>query len=486
MFDNKPHYLIPLLAFIIGGMLVSQIPLVRAIGGLTLDGAGNGSCTIITQCSIYTPGFSTIGSHDLVILQVLLNTTGTAMVTSNQGLTWTKRAEVADGLGGMESEWYAVANQVLSNPSIGITVSVPKTRIGVEIFAISGYDPASPFDPSAKAPTTAMGTSNTMSATISTNAGSDMLIGLGYGGKGAIIPGPGFTGICINADGCAIGNLDSISSEYKMVTTPQLGTVVSVTQTGGTSWGFIADAVLSELPTVTSVSPSKGAVGAPLTITGASFTNVATLTFCGKAQSFTIASDQIIWTSAPQISSPSNIQTCDIVVTGGAGSSRASVADQFSFLPNVSSLSPSTGSNGTEVRVTGTSFVGTTGVTFCGVSQRRHTVINDTQIRFTIYGPGLTASKSCDIVVTNSIGNSSTSGNDVFSYVPQSQGGGTTHAPNAPTISNKTLYIILAGIAAVALIAVVGLMRRWDPGKKGQNHVRIQEEPASNPPLPAR
>ena len=165
-----------------------------------------------------------------------------------------------------------------------------------------------------------MGTSNTMSATISTNGGNDMLIGLGYGGKGAIIPGPGFTGICINADGCAIGNLDSISSEYKMVTTPQLGTVVSVTQTGGTSWGFIADAVLSELPTVTSVSPSKGAVGAPLTITGASFTNVATLTFCGKAQSFTIASDQIIWTSAPQISSPSNIQTCDIVVTGGAGS----------------------------------------------------------------------------------------------------------------------------------------------------------------------
>jgi hypothetical protein len=147
-----------------------------------------------------------------------------------------------------------------------------------------------------------------------------------------------------------------------------------------------------------------------------------------------------------------------------------SAIDQFSFLPIVSSINPTTGNDGTALTITGNSFVGTIAVTLCGVSQPNFTVISDTQIRLTISDPGLTTSKPCDIVVTNPIGKSSTSSNDVFNYAPQSQGGGTTHAPNAPTGSNKTLYIVLAGIAAVALIAVAGLMRRWDPGKKEQHH----------------
>jgi hypothetical protein len=134
----------------------------------------------------------------------------------------------------------------------------------------------------------------------------------------------------------------------------------------------------------------------------------------------------------------------------------------------VSSLSPITGSKGTEVTITGTSFIGTKGVTLCSASQTNFRITNDTQIRLTISDIGATASKPCDVVVTNPIGKSSTSSDDVFNYAPQNQGGGTTHAPSAPTIPNKAFYIALAGIGAVALIAVAGLMRRWDPGKKNR------------------
>jgi len=174
------------------------------------------------------------------------------------------------------------------------------------------------------------------------------------------------------------------------------------------------------------------------------------------------------------------------MVSGGAGTSLAEAADQFSFLPNVTTVNPTTGGNGTTVTITGSSFVGTTDVTLCGVSQPKFAVVSDTLIRLTISDPGLTASKSCDVVVTNPIGKSSTTGSDVFNYVPQSQGGGTTRAPSAPASSNRTFYITLAGITAVALIAVAGLMRRWDLGRKERRHVGAQEEHASNPPLSGR
>jgi hypothetical protein len=465
----------------------AHIPSVTASGGLVLDSSGSGSCIGITQCTMYAPSFDTIGSQDLVILQVLLNNTGTVTsVTSNQGLTWTQRAEVANGLGGKESEWFAVATQVLSNPSISVTDSMARVRVGIEILGISGYDTANPFDPIIKTPTTATGTSNIIEATIGTNDAYDFLIGLEYGGSGTMFnAGTGFTGICLNAPGCATASLDPASSEYGVAIQTSSSTVVSMTQTGGSSWGLIADAVESALPTVASVSPNQGIVGTRITIFGTSFISAVTVKFCGTTQPFTVVNDTSIATTAPQVSSPSVMQVCDVVVTNGAGTSVPLGAAQFSFLPSVASVSPTSGGNETVATVIGTSFVGTTAATVCGVPQPKFTVINDTMIRMTISNIGMTESKPCDVVIANAIGRSSTSKSDLFTYTPQS-GGTTNHVPNTPTNSRKILYITIAGIAAAVLIAVAGLMRRWDPSKKEHRHVQAQEEPASNPPLPAR
>jgi len=85
-------------------------------------------------------------------------------------------------------------------------------------------------------------------------------------------------------------------------------------------------------------------------------------------------------------------------------------------------------------------------------------------------------SKTCNVVITTSAGRSSTSDNDAFEYIPQS-------STNAPTNSNKILYITAAGVAAAALFAVAGLMRQHDPEKKDERQFQAQEEPATNLPL---
>jgi hypothetical protein len=103
----------------------------------------------------------------------------------------------------------------------------------------------------------------------------------------------------------------------------------------------------------------------------------------------------------------------------------------------------------------------------------------------TISDLGLTTSKTCDLVIANSIGPSPTTDSDEFTYTPQTSGA-TNHTPNSPANSDKILYIIIAGLAAAVLVAVAVLMRRWDPGKREQQRVQAQEQPASNPPITVR
>lgn len=486
MFGHKRQHIFtaPALATIISiAMFASQIPQVRGVGGITLDGTGFSSATSAinlvdlhadtTGLCVNSPGGVCPHLGDLVILQILLNNTGTvANVFSNQGLEpWTRRASVLNGLGGRMEEWYSIAppNGSISNPSITVVETVSRITVAVQELAISGYDRTTPFDPNPATPAINAGQGDTgseMSATITTNDPLDMFLGFSYGGSGSIGTPAEFTGICLNIGKCTFEGIQPNASEYAVVEATQTGYMVSMTQTGGKSWGFIADAIQSALPAITSVSPSIGVAGTAVTISGASFTDAITVTFCGTSRpAFRVVNDTSIITTAPKVFSPRNSQMCDIVVTNLAGSSLASVANQFSFLPSILSINPIRGHDGTILTITGSSFVGTTAVTLCGVFQPQFTIVNDTQIKLTVSLPGVTESKSCDLVVINPIGKSSTSGNDVFDYASQNPGGGSARTPGAPT-SNKLLYIALASIAAVSLVTVAVLMRRWDPEKK--------------------
>jgi len=238
--------------------IVGNVPTVKASGGLYIDGTGTACDTSTINATILQgqgcvpsePGSPLCGDHpggfcpagDLVILQILLNNTGTVTkVQSTRGLEqWHRRASVLNGLGGRMEEWYAMSSETVSNPPIYITETVLGITVAAQEFAIAGYDADAPFDPNMAVPSNATGTSNTISTLISTSHPDDLLLGLEYGGGGTISAGQGFTGICLNVALCQFNGISSNAAEYVIVTGVEFSFYVSMAQTTGENWGIIA------------------------------------------------------------------------------------------------------------------------------------------------------------------------------------------------------------------------------------------------------
>jgi hypothetical protein len=195
------------------------------------------------------------------------------------------------------------------------------------------------------------------------------------------------------------------------------GTVdVTVDNAGGASLTSSADQfTYAAAPAVTAISPTAGplAGGTPVIITGAGLTGAAAVDFgTVPASSFTVNSDTQITATSPLATGAGAVDVTE--VTPG-GSSAASPADQFSYVvaPAVSGISPTEGSAGTSVTITGTGFTGATAVDFGTVAASNFTVNSDTQV--TAVSPA--GSGTVDVMVTTAGGTSATSPADQFAYV---------------------------------------------------------------------
>jgi len=117
---------------------------------------------------------------------------------------------------------------------------------------------------------------------------------------------------------------------------------------------------------ITGMSPNSGVVGTPVTIFGGGFgasQGTSTVTFNGTAGIPTVWSDTSI-----AVPVPSGATSGSVLVTVGAGASNGL---PFSVIPNISSLSPTSGPAGSTVTITGSGFgfaQGTSTVTFNGIS----------------------------------------------------------------------------------------------------------------------
>jgi len=119
-------------------------------------------------------------------------------------------------------------------------------------------------------------------------------------------------------------------------------------------------------PSITSLSPNSGPVGASVTITGANFgftIGTSTVTFNGTAATPTSWSTTSIVVTVPNAATNGNV----VVMVGGVASNGAA----FTVLPtpSITSLSPTSGPWGTSVTITGSNFgatQGTSAVTFNG------------------------------------------------------------------------------------------------------------------------
>ena len=203
------------------------------------------------------------------------------------------------------------------------------------------------------------------------------LTGTGFGSATQVLFGSATAVFSINSD-----------TGIAAIAPPGTGTVhVHVVNPAGTSASSTANqytytAAPSNVPVVTSISPTSGSVlgGTSVTVHGSSFTGATEVRFGPyPATSFTVHSDTSITAT-----SPPGKGTVDVRVTTPNGTSPFTNADLFTYtytLPDVTSISPSSGptTGGTTVIINGTGFTGATKVLF-GLASATFSVNSDIQI----------------------------------------------------------------------------------------------------------
>lgn len=167
------------------------------------------------------------------------------------------------------------------------------------------------------------------------------------------------------------------------------GTVpVVATTPGGTSNNTKTFTYLPP-PTIAALNPANGPItgGTSVTITGTNFTGATAVKFGNvAATSFTVNSATKITAVAPAVPQSAEVA---VTVTTPNGISMASVASTYTYtsaVPDIVSIDPTSGhiTGGAVVTITGTGFLGTTGVTFDGKPSIPYEVVSDTVIKATV------------------------------------------------------------------------------------------------------
>jgi IPT/TIG domain-containing protein len=199
-------------------------------------------------------------------------------------------------------------------------------------------------------------------------------------GAAVTITGTNFTGTnALRFNGTTasftVDNATQITTSVPAGATTGKITVTNASGTGVSPANF----TVATTPTITSFTPTSGAVGTSVTINGTSFTGATSVAFNGTAAStFTV-------NSATQVAAtvPTGATTGKISITAPGGS--ATSAGNFTIAPppTITSFSPTNGAPGSAVTINGTGFTGATSVVFNG-SAATFSVTNATQIAATV------------------------------------------------------------------------------------------------------
>jgi len=198
-----------------------------------------------------------------------------------------------------------------------------------------------------------------------------------------------------------------------------------------TSDGSFTNANNFYLPaSITGLTPTNSAPGSRVTVTGQNFTGTAVVAFNGvPAANFTVTNNTTLGATVP-----AGVTTGPISVTTPAGST--SSAKLFYGAPVITGFTPIHGLPGTNVTISGSSFLGATSVRFNGTNAI-FTVLNNTQISATVPNGAV----SGPITVVAPAGANTTSTNFVLDYLSD-LAVSVTSSPNPVTVSSNLLYTI--------------------------------------------
>lgn len=201
----------------------------------------------------------------------------------------------------------------------------------------------------------------------------ELVTNYGPVGKTIDILGQDFTGATgVTFDGVK-ATFDNLSNTYMTVTVPSgalTGTVEVTTFTAT----YKSKTIFKVTPQFTSFAPAATAVGGTLTLTGVSLTQTSSVTIGGVAATFKVVSDKEVTAVVP--AGAKNGQSI-VITTAGGSTSKGPLAVE----PKITSFTPTSGPVDTEVTISGTTFTGTSKVTFDGVEATSFEVVNDSEVK---------------------------------------------------------------------------------------------------------
>ncbi|WP_121811793.1 IPT/TIG domain-containing protein [Mucilaginibacter kameinonensis] len=231
----------------------------------------------------------------------------------------------------------------------------------------------------------------------------------GYAGSTVVINGSNLKSVTSVSFGGIRAKSFSILSDTKITAVPgSTGASGDITLTNdGNTVSFPGFTYLYP-PTLTSISPTSGTVGTPITITGTNLTGTTDVRFMSSpATSFTVNSP----TSITAVVGAGSSGTVYITTPAGTANINGFTFIQSQPAPTLASFVPAQGFIGSRVYLTGTNLTNVTSVTIGGVPAASFSSESATAL-FAYVGRGAVGG---DIVVTTPIGSATIKG---FVVVP--------------------------------------------------------------------
>ena len=287
LMNSKKIFLIiisTLLLLSMAAIMIDTPPAHAAYTGPTIDtqtGAEQGGTAAAN--SIVLPSLTTHSGNELIYVQVVSYTTeSVSSVTSSPSLTWANRATVTYDTTRQLSTYYAVLTTA-GSITITIDFSGSTYQKAAVAFGIAGANPTTPFDGSTTGRTNT-GSASPASATISTSAGNELIIGsLSVESNPTLTVGSGFTLVKTQLG----STYREVSAEYQQSANQQTALSVPYTGTSTDAWGMIADAVQPATDTATHfgvsgfTSPTTAGASHTVTVTAEDASGATVTSYSG-------------------------------------------------------------------------------------------------------------------------------------------------------------------------------------------------------------
>jgi hypothetical protein len=317
-----------------------------------------------TTVAITYTAAQTLGNLNVVVVGWNDSTATVSSVGDLRGNTYALAGvPVVQSATGSQAIYYAknIAAAAAGANTVTVTFSVAARYPDIRIAEYSGLDTVNPLDVSTGARGTTTSISN--SGPVTTTNANDLLVGANLVQSTTIGAGTGYTSRRITQDADILEDrVVTVTGSYSATAAlnkvqPWIMQLVA----------FRAAGSGTPAPSITSLNPTSGVVGAPVTITGSNFgasQGTSTVTFNGTAATPTSWSATSITVPVPTGAITGNV----VVTVGGIASNGFS----FTVLPTpaITSLTPASGPVGASVTIAGTNFGATQGsstITFSGI-----------------------------------------------------------------------------------------------------------------------